>query len=140
MKTNRILLGGLTGGVVFFLLGWIVYGMLLMDYMTANCKQCAARPMQEMIWWAMILSNMALGFLIALVLSWSETKSIMAGAKVAGIIGLLLSLSIDLSFYSMTTMYSSLIPIFVDVAAYTVMSAITGTAIVSVMGLVKKGV
>jgi hypothetical protein len=135
MKTNRILLGGLTGGVVFFLLGWIVYGMLLMDYMTANCKQCAARPMPEMI-----LSNMALGFLIALVLSWSETKSIMAGAKVAGIIGLLLSLSIDLSFYSMTTMYSSLIPIFVDVAAYTVMSAITGTAIVSVMGLVKKGV
>src|SRR3989339_1194885 len=100
MKTNKILLGGIIGGVSFFLLGWLIYGVLLMDYLTANYNQCAMRPMQEMIWWALVLSNLALGFLLSIVFSWSNTTGIMAGAKVAAITGLLLSLYLDLSFYA----------------------------------------
>jgi hypothetical protein len=140
MKTSKILLGGLAGGVAFFLLGWLVYGMLLMNYMMANSNQCAARPMQEMVWWAMILSNLAYGFLLAIVFSWSNTKGIMTGAKVAGIIGLLLSLSIDFSFYSMTSMFPSLTPLFVDIIAYSCMSAIAGVIIAWAMGMGKKEV
>lgn len=138
MKTNKILLGGLAGGVALFLLGWVIYGMLLMDYTTANYNQCASRPMQEMIWWAMILSNLALGFLLATIFSWSNTTGLMAGAKAAGIIGLLLGVSMDLGFYSMTTMYSSLTVIFVDVIAYIVYLAIAGAVIAWVMGMVRK--
>lgn len=140
MKTNKILLGGLAGGVAFFLLGWLVYGVLLMNYMMANSNQCASRPMQEMVWWAMILSNLAYGFLLSIVFSWSNTKGIMAGAKVAVIIGLLLSTSIDLSFYAMSTMYQTLTPIFVDIIAYSCMSAITGVIIAWAMGMGKKEV
>ena len=138
MKTNKILLGGIAGGVAFFLLGWLVYGMLLMDYMTANYNQCAMRPMQDMIWWAMILSNLAFGFLLSIVFSWSNTTGVMAGAKVAGIIGLLLAISIDLSFYAMSTMYSNLTAVFVDIIVYTVMSAIAGVVVAWVMGMGKK--
>jgi len=138
MKTNKILFGGIAGGVTYFLLGWLIYGMLLMDYMTANSNQCAMRPMQDMIWGAMILSNLAFGFLLSLVFSWSNITGIMAGAKVAGIIGMLMSVSIDFSFYSMTTMYSNLIPLFVDIVANTIMIAIVGAVIAWVMGLVKK--
>ncbi len=38
METNKILLGGLAGGVAFFLLGWVIYGILLMDYTMASYK------------------------------------------------------------------------------------------------------
>jgi len=138
MKTNKILLGGLAGGVALFLLGWVIYGMLLMDYSTANYNQCMNRPMQGMVWWAMIVSNLALGFLLATIFSWSNTTGLMAGAKAAGIIGLLLGVSLDLGFYSMTTMYSSLTVIFVDVVAYIVYLAIAGAVIAWVMGIVKK--
>jgi hypothetical protein len=69
MKTNKILLGGITGGVVLFLLGWIICGLLLINYTIANYNQCMNRPMQEMIWWALILSNLALGFLLATIFS-----------------------------------------------------------------------
>jgi PAS domain-containing protein len=40
----KILRGTVTGGVVFFLLGWLVYGVLLMNYMTANMKGDAPSP------------------------------------------------------------------------------------------------
>ncbi len=138
MKTNKILLGGITGGVALFLLGWVIYGILLMDFATTNYNQCMNRPMEGMIWWALILSNLALGFLLATIFSWSGITGMMAGAKTAGIIGLLLGVSLDLSFYSMTTMYTNPTAIFVDVIAYIVYLAIAGGVVGWVMGMIKK--
>jgi len=138
MKTNKILLGGITGGVALFLLGWVIYGILLMDYMTTNYNQCMNRPMEGMVWWALILSNLALGFLLATIISWSGTTGMMAGAKKAAIIGLLLGVSLDLGFYSMTTMYNDPTAILVDVIAYIVYLAIAGGVVGWVMGMVKK--
>ena len=138
MKTNKILVGGITGGVALFLLGWVIYGILLMDYSTANYNQCMNRPMQEMIWWSMIVSNLALGFLLATIFSWSNTTGFMAGAKTAGIIGLLLSASMDFGYYSMTTMYVNPSVIIVDIIAYTIYLAIAGAIVAWAMGMVKK--
>jgi hypothetical protein len=138
MKTRKILFGGLAGGLTFFLLGWLLYGILLMGFMSAHSNQCAARPMQDMVWWAIIGSNLALGFLLTLILSWSGITTIMSGVRVSCITGLLLSASMDLSFYSMTTMYSSLAVIIVDIMVYTFMFTVGGIVISWVMGLVKK--
>jgi hypothetical protein len=138
MKTNKILFGGIAGGVSFFLLGWLVYGILLMNFTKANYNQCSMRPMEEMIWWAMILSNLAFGFLLSVVCGWSNTTRFIDGAKMGAVLGLLLGLSIDLSFYSMSTMYSNLTAILVDIIAYTFMTAVAGAVVAWVMGMGKK--
>ena len=138
MKTNRILLGGVTGGVLFFFLGWLIYGVLMMDYMTNNYNQCAMKPMEEMVWWALILSNLASGFMLAFVFSWSNTKGWLAGAKVAGILGLLMYLSFDLSMYSMSTMFKNLGVLCVDIIVATVFIAVVGSVIALVMGMGKQ--
>lgn len=138
MKTNKILLGGIAGGVTFFLLGWVVYGMLLMNFTTANYNQCAMRPMQEMVWWAMILSNLAFGFLLSLVFSWSNTTGTMTGAKIAGILGFLIAVAIDLSYYAMSTLFSNLTAVFVDIIVFTALSAVTGVVVALVIGMGKK--
>ena len=36
MNLKKLLLGGIAGGIVFFLLGWLIYGKLLMGFMTAH--------------------------------------------------------------------------------------------------------
>jgi hypothetical protein len=138
MKTGKILLGGIAGGVTFFLLGWLIYGVLLMDYTTAHYNQCAVRAMEDMVWWAMILSNLTYGLLLSIVFSWSNTKGMLAGAKVGGIIGLMIAVSIDLSIYSMNNMFTNFTAVIVDIIAYTVMSLIGGVVIALVMGTGKK--
>ena len=138
MKTNKILLGGLAGGVAFFFLGWIVYGMFLMDFMMANQNQCAMRPMEEMIWWSLIVSNIIWAFAYAVIFSWGNITGFVNGLKSGAILGLLIGASIDLSFYSMSTMFNSLTVVCVDVLATTVMSAIGGGIIAQVMGMGKK--
>ncbi|MDP2890621.1 MAG: hypothetical protein Q8P34_16865 [Bacteroidota bacterium] len=54
METNKILLGTLAGGVAFFLLGWLIYGILLMDFTMANYNQCNSRPMEDMVMSAIV--------------------------------------------------------------------------------------
>ncbi len=138
MKTKKILFGGISGGVIFFLLGWLIYGVLLMDFMTANTNQGLSKPMEEMVFWALILSNLASGFLLSFVINWSNSTTVMSGVKIGGVIGFLFAFGIDFSFYSMTTIYPDLTPIFVDIIAYSVMSAITGGVVAWVMAMVKK--
>ena len=59
MKITKIVIGGIVGGISFFFLGWLIYGVLLMDFMSEFSNTTFNRPEEEMVWWAMILSNMA---------------------------------------------------------------------------------
>ena len=129
MKTSKLLMGTLAGGIAFFLLGWLVYGMLMGGYMAENMNHCAMKPEAEWAWWALILSNFVSALLITLVLSWSNTSGFMGGAKIGGTLGLLIGLGFDLSFYSMSTMFLSFTVVIVDVLVYTVMTGIVGGVI-----------
>jgi hypothetical protein len=135
---SKVIIGGIIGGVACFFLGWLVYGMLLADYMKNNMNDCANRPMDGFVWWAMILSNLVWGYFIALILDWTNSGNMSAGLQKGALIGLLYSLSIDFSFYAMTTVYSSTTAIIVDVAASTTMNAIAGAIIGWYMGMGKK--
>ncbi|MDP1727836.1 MAG: hypothetical protein Q8M15_13710 [Bacteroidota bacterium] len=138
MNLNKILLGGVVGGVLYFLLGWLFYGVLAADYYAANTNQCMMKPMEQMNMLAMILSNLAGGFLVAVILDWAKAADMMAGAKIAGIAGLLMCLSFDLSFYSMSTMYSNITVLIIDVIAWSVMTAVVGGVVAMVMNMGNK--
>lgn len=131
---TKILKGTIYGGVVYFLLGWLVYGILMADFGAANYNQCANRPQADMVWWAIILSNLIYALLLTLVLNWSGASVIIDGLKNGALFGLLFVSIIDLSFYSMTTMFYSIGAMFVDIAVSTILAAIIGAVIVLVWG------
>lgn len=135
MKTNKILVGGVVGGVVLFLVSWVVWGILLKDYMIANYNQCFMN--KDIIWWALIVSNIAVGLLFSTAFSWAKTNGIVDGAKGAAIMGFLLTVFIDLQFYSMSSMFSGLGVVVLDFVLSTIVFAIGGAAVAWGMGLVK---
>jgi hypothetical protein len=130
----KILRGTVFGGIVYFLLGWLVYGILFMDFFSANMNQCANKPDGDMAWWAMIVSNLAAALLLTLILNWSRAKGIVDGLKTGAIFGFLFALSIDLSFWSMTTMYSNFGSLVVDLVVSTFVLAVVGMIIVLLWG------
>ncbi|MCK3685971.1 hypothetical protein [Maribellus sp. YY47] len=130
----KILRGTVFGAIAFFFLGWLVWGILLMDFSMNNYNQDVYLPENEMIWWAMIVSNLALALLFTLILNWAGAKTLVDGAKIAAIVGVLYALSIDLGFYSMTNVILNLSAIVVDILAYLLISAITGLVIVLTWG------
>ena len=139
MDIKKWFIGGITGGILYFFLGWLVYGILLTDFMakhpglTGNIERAEA----DMLYLYLIIGNLALGFLLAYIFVKSNTNSLTAGLVTGGVFGLLLSVSYDSMMYATTTIVSKT-AMAADVAAMTVMSAIVGAIVGMVMGMGKK--
>jgi len=130
----KILRGTIFGGIAYFFLGWLVYGVLLMDFYMANTNQCANKPQGEMIWWAMIVSTLLFALLLTLILNWSKTETVKDGFITGAIFGSLFTAINSFSFWSMTTMYTSFIPIIVEIVVAAIILGVTGMVIVLTWG------
>jgi hypothetical protein len=130
----KILRGTLFGGIAYFFLGWLVWGILLMGFMSANMNQCAARPEGEMVWWAIILSNFVAALLLTLFMNWSKAYGVAGGLKSGALFGILYASAVDLSSLSMTTMFGNTGAVLVDILASTVVFALVGMVIVLTWG------
>jgi hypothetical protein len=130
MKSNKFLLGGIVGGVAYFLLGWLVWGMLLMNFMKEHSKMDsgAFRDEKDMIWWAMIVGNLALGFLLSYILSKSNAASAGSGAAGGFVFGLLVSIAVNTMLYAQIDLWDTT-AMLVDIVAMTVVSTIVGAII-----------
>ena len=74
MKTSKLLLAGLVGGVVYFALGFLIYGLLMKDAMAGMSSR------------------------------WANVRTLMGGLTAGAIIGAFIASSYDLSMYAWTTM------------------------------------
>ncbi|HKB44759.1 MAG TPA: hypothetical protein VKC90_10220 [Chitinophagaceae bacterium] len=136
MNAQKFLLGGIVGGVVYFLLGYVFYGLLLKTFFADNGM---AANMDTMIWWAMIVGNLAGGLLLAYVLSKAGVASAGGGAATGFVVGLLMSLSFDLIMYGIGH-GMTLKGIAGDVAVSAIMSAIAGAIVGAILGMGKRAV
>ncbi|HOO99008.1 MAG TPA: hypothetical protein PLV06_11595 [Bacteroidales bacterium] len=130
----KILRGTIFGAIVYFFVGWLIYGILLMDFFSADANQCANRPEGEMIWWAMILSNLAGSLLLTLILYWKKARGIVDGLITGAIFGALFTTTIDMSFWSMTTIYGSFTPVVAEIAVSAAIYGLMGLVIVLTWG------
>ncbi|MBL7850549.1 MAG: hypothetical protein JNN04_06575 [Cyclobacteriaceae bacterium] len=134
MDTKKLVMGTVVGGVVYFILGWIIYGMLLMDMLAEHNNAACMRPEADMIWWAMIAGNVGFGALLTFVFLKSGVASFGSGAQAGGMIAFLLSLSVDLMMYSTTNLMADMTGMVIDIGASTVMGVLAGGAIGMVLG------
>lgn len=137
MDIKKLLTGGITGAVLFFFLGWLIYGMLLMDFMTKNPGLAGNVGVAEPNFMYLIIGNLASGLLLAYIFIKSNVKSMAAGLIMGGIIGLLMSVGYDCVMYATSTILSKK-AMAADVIAATVMSAIVGAVVGLVLGMGKK--
>ncbi len=141
MSTNKILLAGLAGGVVFFLLGWLLYGMALASFMESQTTPEGASVMRSddsMLFWAMIVGNLAYGFLLSVVFGrWANISTWQTGAMAGAVIIGLLACGVDFMFYGTTTIMT-MTGILVDIVTFIVMGAVAGAVVAMVLGSGKK--
>lgn len=132
----RILVATLAGAIVFFFGGWLIFGLLLANYMKANTVQYAGlmkEPMPDMI--PLALANLALAWLFAFVFDyWAGIRTFVSGLKGGALITLPVVLWIDLQFLAFMNLYTGIAPLVIDVIAATVLGAIAGGVIGLVLG------
>lgn len=129
MDTAKLVVAGLIGGVINFFLGWLVWGILLMDYFSSHTTSPqVARSPENMVFWALIAGNLVFGFLFAYILYKANVKTPKAGAILAGIISALITLGYDLNIYAQFDLFHLNI-VLPDVLASFVVAGVVGAAI-----------
>ncbi|WP_424963309.1 DUF1761 domain-containing protein [Ekhidna sp.] len=132
---NRVL-ATLVGFVVLFLLGWLFYGILLMDFYETNSGSASnvMRAEEDMIWWALILGNLLQAYFLVYIFSkWEGIDTFGNGFKGGAIIGLILGLAMNLTMYGTSNMMN-LTSALVDPIVSMVMMGITGGVIGVMLG------
>ena len=136
---KKILIGGIAGGILFFLLGWLVYGILLMDYMShhAGLKANVNRSDADLQMIYIFAGSVLQGILLAYVLVRTNVTTLSGGFITGAIVGFLISSSVDLTMYGTTYVFSKH-SIMADVIAATAISALTGTVMLVVINALSK--
>jgi uncharacterized membrane protein len=136
---KKIVIGGIAGGILFFLLGWLVYGILLMEYMNqhAGLKGNVNRNDADMQMIYILAGSVLQGILLAYILVRSNVSTLAGGLLTGATVGFLISSSIDLTMYG-TTYILSKHSILADVIAATAIFAVAGGLVVLIINAVSK--
>jgi hypothetical protein len=139
MDIKKLLTGGIVGGILFFGLGYLIYGNLLAGFMQKHPGTATGvdRAMEDIQFLYLAIGNLAMGFLLAYIFVKSNVSSLGGGLVTGGVVGALVSVGFNCVMYA-TTHVTSKTAMAADVAAFTVMCAIVGAVLGMIMGMGKK--
>src|SRR5690242_13748404 len=124
----KTLIAGLIGGIVFFLLGFVLYGFVFGKMMEAHSNMSCMRSMEDMNMVLMVVSNLLWGITFAYIFGKANFNSTRTGATQGAIIAVLIGLTIDIFMYTTTTLYPDWTVAGMDIVINIITGAIGGAA------------
>lgn len=140
MNTQKFLVSGIIGGIVSFFAGYLIYGVLLMDFFAKNAGSATGvmKTPADFAWWALIAGCIFQGLMLSYIFNkWANINTLSAGASAGAVISLLMTAGFDLIMFATSNM-STLTATCVDIIAGTVMGAIIGAAVGMANGIGSK--
>jgi len=134
---KKLILAAIAGSVIQFMLGWLIYGLLLANFMNSQTTHYDGliKDMNTGSFMIIVyLAGLAMSFLLAFIFQrWAKFESLLKGLTGGMILGFFIALSYDLNSFSMMNLIS-VNAMIVDVIAYTVIIGIVGAIIAWVLG------
>lgn len=130
---TKTFISGLAGGIVFFLAGYLVYGVLLMDYFTSNMTSYPGLLKEPMELWAIGVGNILWGILLAYIFNMAGVLSASRGAMNGAIILFLFGLGLNFVLYGQWNLYSLSLCL-VDSIGMAIIGALGGAVIGWLLG------
>ncbi len=122
---SKTLVNGLLAGVLAFFLGWLIFGILLMDYYTHHMMQYAGLTKNPPEFVYIFIGSLAYGLLLSYVFTMGNVASASKGAMVGLIIGLLIQINFDTSLFAQMNLMGRSLMV-VDIFASAAYSSIIG--------------
>ncbi|MBP7415815.1 MAG: hypothetical protein WBC19_14105 [Pyrinomonadaceae bacterium] len=137
---TRLLAAAVAGGVTFFVLGFVIYGLILENaVMKPNMNTYAGLMNEVPVWVPLVLANLVSALLLAYIFEqWAGIRTFVGGMKGGAIVMFLISLSFQLMFLAFMNLHKNYIPPIADVLGSIVMGAIGGGVIGAVLGMMNK--
>ncbi|MBI2729889.1 MAG: hypothetical protein HYX40_03910 [Sphingobacteriales bacterium] len=125
---TKTLLGALLAAVLAFLLGWLIFGILLMDFYTSNMTSYAGLVKNPPDMAPIAVANLVWGLMLAYIFNLGNVNSPGKGFTTGLILTLLMTLGFDLFMYAQFNLYSTKL-IGVDVVANALFGGVIGAVL-----------
>jgi uncharacterized membrane protein len=135
---TKMLLAALGGAVAYFILGWLIYGLLLMGFFESNSVDYPGLMYETPNLLLIFIANLSSALLFAYIFDhWANIRTFSGGFMGGLIIGILFAISFDLmSLATMNLMNTT--AVIVDIIVGTIMTGIVGGVIGFILGTGKK--
>ena len=125
---TKTLLGALIAGIFAFLLGWLIFGILMMDYYTANMVSYSGLIKNPPEIWAIAIANIAWGILYALIFNMADIRTASKGFSTGLTLALLMTLGFNLFMYAQMNLYTTKI-LAIDIVLNALLGGLTGAVL-----------
>ena len=136
MGMQKLAIGSVVGAIVLFVLGYVIFDLLFLDYYVENAGAAAAGMRDSQIYWSILLGSLGYGALVTyMVGKRADAASIVGGLKAGALAGGLLWFTTNFTIYGYLDLWNLTVTV-LDVVLETVRAAITGAVLALVLARV----
>ena len=133
MNMQKLAIGSVVGGIVLFVLGYIIFDMLAADFYAANAGTAAVGLRESQVYWAIALASLGYGALVTfMVATGSGTATPVGGLKAGALAGGLLWFTTDFTVYGYLDLWNLTVTV-VDIVLEAVRAAVAGAVVAVVL-------
>ena len=137
MDMKRLVIGTVVGGIVFYVLDYLIFGLAFADFYAANAGSATGVNRDQPLMWAVALGCLAYAALVTLGIGTrAGSWKLAGGVKIGAIVGFLLWFTADFTLYGVTN-DSNLTRTVVDPLLELVRAGVAGGVIAIVLGKVR---
>jgi uncharacterized membrane protein len=134
MDTKRLMTGTLVGGIMLFVLGYLIFDLAAARFYAANAGSATGVARDAQLVWAVALGSLSYAALITLAIgSRAGVATIGTGVQIGAVVGFLLWFTTDFILYGITNV-SNLTRTVVDPLLELVRGGISGGVTAAVLG------
>jgi hypothetical protein len=135
----KTIVAAIVGGVVFFVLGFFIYGLALNQYMQTLTYQYTGLFKLQPNFVAIALFTLAWGGLLAMIFDyWADIRTFAGGAIAGAIIMFLISFAHEMQTKAFMALSIGYTPVIINVLVTAFMGAVAGGAVGAVLGAMTK--
>ncbi len=133
MDMKRVAVGTIVGGIVLYIVGYLIFDVAVADFYAANRGSATGAFRDMPIVWAVVLADFALALLVTLCIAGrAASQTIAGGFFTGGVIGFLAWFHADFTSYGYLNVWSMPIPI-VDPLLEIIHEGVAGAVIAAVL-------
>jgi len=134
MNMQKLAIGSVVGGVVLFVLGYVIFDVLVADFYAANAGAAAVGFRMPQIYWSVALASLGYGALVTCMIGTGAATPI-GGLKAGALAGGLLWFTTDFTLYGYLDLWNMTVTV-VDIVLEALRAAIAGAVVAVVLAKV----
>ena len=136
----RILAATIVGAITIFLLGYLMFGVLLAPYTKIGEIHYVGLRKVPPDFLLLFLKNVVQAFLLVYIFEYlTKIRTFLGGLKVGAITMFLITLSLNLSLLSILNLHKGFVPNILDIVGETVRMALGGGVMGATLGYLDRG-